>query len=77
MGKTIEIANDLVKTAVEVTGEPNESLAVEFALADYFAVRHSKIALEGMFELAGQIQFYDGYDYKALRASKHHVEDDN
>ena len=65
MDKTIEIADDLVKFAQEITGETDERAAVEKVLRGALA---QKSQTKSMFDLVGKINIRDDYDYKALRA---------
>jgi hypothetical protein len=67
MNKTVETRDDLIKNVVEVTGA-TEGEAVERAVKAYVQ-RHGKVhACKSMFDLVGEVQLREDYDYKALRA---------
>jgi Arc/MetJ family transcription regulator len=68
MNQTVEIDQALLEHASKVTGEKDGRKVVERALNEMIR-RRAKI--ESLLALAGQIQFHDDYDYKALRATRH------
>ena len=68
MDKTIEIADELIKAAQEATGETDERAAVERVLRRHLTARQKN---KDLLDLVGQVNFYDGYDPKALRFSRH------
>jgi Arc/MetJ family transcription regulator len=67
MDRTIEISDDLVKAAQDLTGEADEREAVETAVKAFVEANRKKNALEGMLELAGSDVLDPNYDYKAMR----------
>ena len=67
MNAIVEVDQDLLDRAVRVTGGKDSQTVVEQALNEFIR-RRSKI--ESLLALAGTIQFYEGYDYKALRAGR-------
>ena len=67
MDKAIEISDELVKAAQEVTGEADERAAVEHAIRGFVANKRKKTAIDGMLGLVGQVRLRDDYDYKAMR----------
>ncbi len=62
MDKTIEIADDLVKFAQDVTGETDERAAVEALLRRALGKTSQP---SSMSDLAGKIEISDGYDPEA------------
>jgi len=68
MDRSFEIPDDLVKAAQELTGEVDETEAIKKALQLVAESRKLKTPLDGMLELAGKIELWDDYDYKAMRA---------
>ena len=68
MNKVIKIDADLVREAQELTGETTGKEAIEHVVRRYVgATRKHK----NLLDLAGQIEFYDGYDPKQLRFSRY------
>jgi hypothetical protein len=68
MKEEIEVDAKLLEEASELTGEQNHQTIVENALQEMIQRRRK---LKGLEELAGKIQFYEGYDYKALRKTRY------
>ena len=68
MDKTIEIKDDLVRDALEITGAASEREAIERVVEAYVAEHRRAQPLKNMFDLVGQVRLRDDYDYKALRA---------
>jgi Arc/MetJ family transcription regulator len=68
MDKIIEIKDDLVKEAMEVTGAASEREAIERAVESYVAQHRKRRPRRNMFDLVGDVRLRDDYDYKALRA---------
>ena len=68
MDKTVEIKDDLVREAMEVTGAASEREAIERAVESYVAQHRRPRARKSMFDLVGEIRLRDDYDYKSLRA---------
>ena len=64
MRTNIELDDDTVREAMELTGAPTKKAVVALAL-DELVRRYQRHSLS---ELKGQVAFADGYDYKALRA---------
>jgi Arc/MetJ family transcription regulator len=68
MDKIIEIKDDLVKEAMEITGAASEREAVERAVESYVAQHRRRRPRKNMCDLVGDVRLRDDYDYKALRA---------
>ena len=67
MDKIIEIKDDLVREAMEITGAASEREAVERAVESYVAQHRKRRPRKNMFDLVGKVRLRDDYDYKALR----------
>ena len=63
MRTNIELDDDTVREAMELTGASTKRAVVALAL-DELVRRYQRQSLS---ELKGQVAFADGYDYKALR----------
>jgi hypothetical protein len=70
MAKTIEISDDIVKTAQELTGETDERAAVEAAVKRFAASQPSTKIPPSLSSYAGQFEFADGYDVLKERGSR-------
>lgn len=68
MDKAVEIKDDLIREAMEVTGASSEREAIERAVESYVAQHRKRRAGKSMFDLVGEIRLRDDYNYKALRA---------
>jgi Arc/MetJ family transcription regulator len=68
MGEQVKVDEDLLAKALKATGEIDRERVVEQALQELIR-RHGKV--RALMDIAGTIQFYDGYDYKALRKSRY------
>ena len=68
MNKAVEIKDDLIREAMEVTGAASEQEAVERAVESYVAQHRKPKSRKSMFDLVGVVRLRDDYDYKALRA---------
>jgi Arc/MetJ family transcription regulator len=68
MNKVVEIKDDLIKEAMQVTGATSEREAIERAVESYVAQHRRSRARKNMFDLVGEVRLRDDYDYKALRA---------
>ncbi|MFO1103089.1 MAG: hypothetical protein U1E20_09325 [Methylocystis sp.] len=68
MTKTLEIEDALVDAARAVTGETDDRAAVERILKGALAIRRKNAAL---LDLVGKVEFYEGYDPKALSPVRH------
>jgi len=68
MDKAVEIRDDLIREAMEITGADNEREAIERALESYVAQHRKPRVQKSMFDLVGEVRLRDDYDYKALRA---------
>jgi len=68
MDKAVEIKDDLIREAMEVTGAASESEAIERAVESYVAQNRKRRPRKSMFDLVGEVRLRDDYDYKALRA---------
>ena len=63
MRVNIELDDETVRQAMELTGTPTESAVVALALNELVR-RYSRHSLG---ELKGQVMFADSYDHKTLR----------
>jgi len=68
MDKAVEIKDDLIREAMEVTGAASEREAIERAVKSYVAQHRKHRPRKSMFDLVGDVHLRDDYDYKALRA---------
>jgi hypothetical protein len=68
VGKAVEIREDLIREAMEITGAATEREAIERALESYLAQHREQHSRKNMFHLVGKVRLRDDYDYKALRA---------
>lgn len=68
MNKTLQIDDKLVEAARKLTGETDDSAAVERVLKDALDIRRKNAAL---LDLVGKVEFYEGYDPKALSPLRH------
>jgi Arc/MetJ family transcription regulator len=68
MDKAVEIKDDLIREAMEITGAASEREAIERAVESYVAQHRKHRARKSMFDLVGKVRLRDDYDYKALRA---------
>lgn len=68
MDKEIEIKDELVREAMEITGAASEREAIERAVESYVAQHRKARSRKSMFDLVGDVRLRDDYDYKALRA---------
>jgi hypothetical protein len=64
MGVHVVIDDALVREAKAVTGQVSESAAIEEILKRVLAGRRR---YRSILDLAGQVEFFDGYDPKNLR----------
>ena len=70
MGKLIEIKDELVKEAMEITGASSEREAIERAVESYVAQHRRPKSRKSMFELVGKVRFRDDYDPRKIRFSR-------
>ena len=70
MGKTIEIADELVKAAQDATGEQDERAAVETAVRHYIAQQANSTKKQSLARFAGQFEFAAGYDVLKERGAR-------
>ena len=63
MRTNIIIDDEMMKTAMEISGIPTKNGVVDVALKEFVAHRTRK----NLRDLRGKINFVDGYDYTALR----------
>ncbi len=68
MEKTIELSDDLVRDAMDITGAASEREAIERAVKSYVAEHRAVRKRKSMFDLVGEVRLRDDYDYKAMRA---------
>ncbi len=65
MRTNVEIDNELMRKALEFGGLPTKRATIEAALRAFIALR----AQEDLRGLAGKVEFWEDYDYKAMRAA--------
>jgi Arc/MetJ family transcription regulator len=70
MRTNIEIDDKLMQELLEFTGLKTKKAVVDLALREL----RRKQRVEDILALAGKVEFWPGYDYKALRKSR--VDDD-
>ncbi|MDZ4792132.1 MAG: type II toxin-antitoxin system VapB family antitoxin [Hyphomicrobiales bacterium] len=66
MRTNIDIDDELVADAQKLTGLKTKKDVVDFALRELVRRRQKK----NLLELAGEIEFFEGFDPKALRADR-------
>ncbi len=64
MATNLSIDPELLNQALEVSGERTKKAAVTKALQEFIARRRQK----GLLELIGNLEWDDGFDYKAERS---------
>ena len=64
MGINVTVDEGLLSEAERLTGEHDRQKLMEQALQELIG-RRAK--LQALLDVAGTVQFYDGYDYKTLR----------
>jgi Arc/MetJ family transcription regulator len=62
----VEINEELVKEALQLTQLKTEKELIELALQELISTRKKR----NLLDLSGQIQFSTDYDYKALRENR-------
>lgn len=67
MRTNIVLDDQLIKEATQLTGVSTKRELVDLALRELIRSRRKK----NLFDLAGQIELADGYDYKAAREMGH------
>jgi Arc/MetJ family transcription regulator len=70
MDKTIEISDDLVKAAQDMTGETDERAAVETVVKRYAASQVRSKQTQSLSSYAGKFEFADGYDVLKERGTR-------
>jgi len=65
MRTNIEIDDELMRKALRFGGLQTKRATVDAALRAFIALR----AQDDLRELAGTVEFWDDYDYKAMRAA--------
>lgn len=68
MGINITVDEKLLETAERLTGEHDPQKLVEQSLKEAIN-RRSK--LKALADLVGQVEFFEGYDHKALRRTRY------
>ena len=68
MTHTLEIDDALIATASKLAGESDHSKVVEEALREFIKRRRK---LQALIEVAGTIDFHDGFDHKQARKARH------
>ena len=64
MATNLSIDPELIEQALQVSGERTKKAAVTRALEEFIARRRQK----GLLELMGNLEWDDGFDYKAERS---------
>ncbi len=67
MTTNIEVNQELLKTARELTQLKTETEIIELALQELIRTRQQR---KNLLDLSGKIQFSTDYDYKALRVNR-------
>ena len=67
MRTNIVLNEELIKEAIQLTGVSTKRELVDMALRELIRSRRKK----SLFDLAGEIDLFDGYDYKASRELRH------
>ncbi len=70
MRTNIILDDELVKQAVMLTGITTKKKLVDTALREMIKSRRKK----NLFDLAGKIEFSQGYDYKASRVLRNDID---
>ncbi len=70
MDKAVEIKDDLIRKAMEITGAASEREAIERVVESYVAQHRKRRPRKSMFDLVGEVRLRDDYDYKAMRAGR-------
>ena len=68
MGINVTVDEKLLEEIRTMTGLPENTAAVEMVLRRHLAVRQKN---QDLLDLVGKVKFYDGYDPKALRFTRH------
>ncbi len=68
MDKTIELDDELIREAQDLTGETNERQAVETVLRSSLRARRKN---RDLMDLVGKIEFDEDFDPKKLRFSRY------
>ena len=63
MQTTIDLDDELVRAALDLTGARSKSEVVRIALQELVGSRKKNLLID----LAGKIRFRSGFDYKAMR----------
>lgn len=66
MPTNLALDDDLIREALEIGRHKTKKEAVTAALREYIAERKQRLVLD----LAGKIEYEQGYDYKPLRTRK-------
>lgn len=64
----VTVDNALIARASKLSGEDDATKVVATALEEMI---HRRAKLEALLDLVGNVEFYPGYDHKALREGKH------
>lgn len=67
MRTNIEMNDELVAEAMALSGAKTKKEVVELALKELIRRKKKK----DLADLAGKIEFYEGYDYKKLRRTRY------
>jgi Arc/MetJ family transcription regulator len=71
MNKPVEIDDDLIKEAMQITGAASEREAIERAVEFYVAQHRRSRARKSMFDLVGTVRLRDDYDPRKIRLSRY------
>ena len=66
MRTTIEIDDQMMKAAMDLSGLRTKKGVVDLAVREFVARRSAKSRMD----LRGRVRFADGYDHKALRRGR-------
>jgi Arc/MetJ family transcription regulator len=70
MVKAVEIKDELIREAMEITGAASEREAIGRAVEAYVAQHGKRRPRKNMFDLVGKVHLRDDYDYKVLREGR-------
>jgi Arc/MetJ family transcription regulator len=66
MRTNIVLDDQVMAKAAEITGKRTKREVVDIALKE-FVQNHTR---KNLSDLAGTVEFFDGYDYKAMRSAR-------
>jgi hypothetical protein len=68
MSINVRVDEALVEQAEKLTGEKDREKLVKQALQEMI---HRRSKLQSLLDLVGKVEFYEGYDHKALRRTRY------